>query len=188
LLGPLSGGAPAEQGLLEELNALRSDPQRWVAYLEQRKKWFQGAVIREPGQTPIRTQEGVRAVDEAIAVLRAQRPVRPLKFSAELAHAARDHVRDIGPLGSVTHVGSNGSSTRTRVERYLPNVRTLGEVINFGPGDTRAVIAELLVDDGVPLRGHRKILLDPAYRLAGAACGPHKLYGTVCVIDVATGR
>jgi uncharacterized protein YkwD len=187
LLLPLSCGAPAEEPLISELNALRTAPQQWVSHLEERRKLYQGAVIREPGQTPIRTHEGVRGIDEAIAVLRELRPLRPLKFSPQLANAARDHVRDIGPLGAVTHVGSDGSSTRTRVQRYLPNARTLGEAISFGPSDTRAVIAELIVDDGVPGRGHRKILLDPAYRLAGAACGPHKLYGTVCVIDLATG-
>jgi uncharacterized protein YkwD len=187
LLLPLSCGAPSDHELIAELNALRSDPQKWVGHLEERRTWYDGAVIRQPGRTPIRTHEGVRAIDEAIAVLRALRPVRPLKFSAELANAARDHVRDIGPLGTVTHVGSDGSSTRTRVERYLRNARTLGETISFGPSEARAVLSELIVDDGVPGRGHRKILLDPAYRLAGAACGPHKLFGTVCVIDLATG-
>jgi uncharacterized protein YkwD len=42
-----------------------------------------------------------------------------------------------------------------------------------------------VVDDGVKDRAHRKILLDPAFRYAGAACGPHRTFGTMCVIDLA---
>jgi uncharacterized protein YkwD len=143
-------------------------------------------MLRQPGRTPIRTQEGVRAVAEAIAVLRNLKPLRRLTFSQGLASAARDHVRDIGPRGSVSHEGSGGSSPRDRIARYLPRVRTLGETISFGPADARSVIMDLVIDDGVRGRGHRKILLDPVYTLAGAACGPHKRYGTMCVIDVAT--
>ncbi|HET8548872.1 MAG TPA: CAP domain-containing protein [Bryobacteraceae bacterium] len=178
--------AQTERELVAELNALRTDPQAWVRHLEERRKWYRGTVIREPGQTPVRTQEGMSAVDEAIAVLRTLRPMRALRFSEALANAARDHVRDIGPLGIITHVGSDGSSTRARVQRYLPNARTLGETISFGPSSARAVLIDLIIDDGVPARSHRKILIDPGFRLAGAACGPHKTYGTACVIDLAT--
>jgi uncharacterized protein YkwD len=187
LLLPLSRGAEIDREIVSELNELRTDPQKWARHLEARRKWYQGKVIREPGTTPIRTHEGLQAVDEAIDALRGLRPRAALRRSDGLAKSARDHARDIGPLGSVTHVGSDGSSTRTRVQRYLPNARTLGEAISFGPSEARAVLAELIVDDGVKGRGHRKILLDPAFRLVGAACAPHKLYGTVCVIDLATG-
>jgi uncharacterized protein YkwD len=143
-------------------------------------------MLRQPGRTPIRTQEGVRAVDEAIATIKNLPPMRPLTWSRALANAARDHVRDIGSRGTLSHEGSDGSSPRDRISRYLPRVRNLGETISFGPNDARSVIMELLIDDGVRGRGHRKILLDASYRLAGAACGPHKRYRTVCVIDLAT--
>ena len=61
----------------------------------------------------------------------------------------------------------------------------MAEVISFGPEDAASVIIDLVVDDGVRNRGHRKILLDPGYRVAGAACGPHKTFRVVCVIDFA---
>jgi hypothetical protein len=58
-------------------------------------------------------------------------------------------------------------------------------VISFGPEQPPAVVIDLVVDDGVPDRGHRKILLDDRLRFAGAACGPHTIYRTMCVIDLA---
>jgi uncharacterized protein YkwD len=35
-------------------------------------------------------------------------------------------------------------------------------------------------------RGHRKTLLNPAFRKVGVACAPHR-YGKVCVLDFAAG-
>ena len=42
-----------------------------------------------------------------------------------------------------------------------------------------------LVDYGVEDRGHRQNLLNPAWRYVGIACGPHTVYGTMCVMDFA---
>ena len=63
--------------------------------------------------------------------------------------------------------------------------RMSGEAIAFGENPGEAVIAQLLIDDDVPNRGHRTLLLDPDYRVAGVACGPHPTFGQVCVIDLA---
>jgi uncharacterized protein YkwD len=46
---------------------------------------------------------------------------------------------------------------------------------------------QLLIDDGVHPRGHRATLLDPGWRAAGVACGRHRDYGQMCVMDYAVG-
>ena len=43
-------------------------------------------------------------------------------------------------------------------------------------------MVSLLIDDGVPSRGHRKIILDPLFRNAGVAFGPHPKFRNMCVI------
>jgi hypothetical protein len=43
---------------------------------------------------------------------------------------------------------------------------------------------QLIVDDGVADRGHRSIVFSGELRYAGAACGPHPVYRTMCVIDL----
>jgi hypothetical protein len=50
----------------------------------------------------------------------------------------------------------------------------------------RARVLTLLIDDGFANRGHRKRLLDASFRVAGVACGDHKL-GAMCVITLAGG-
>jgi uncharacterized protein YkwD len=60
--------------------------------------------------------------------------------------------------------------------------RASGENIDYGATGLQVVI-DLIVDDGVPSRGHRRNVLDPAFRAVGIAVGPHRTYGTMCVID-----
>jgi uncharacterized protein YkwD len=133
----------------------------------------------------LRTQEGVAALDDAVRTLRQLQPLTLVTTSAALVAAARDHVRDIGPKGLLAHEGTDKSSPSDRVARYATDLSGVGEVISFGPDQASAVVIDLIVDDGVRDRGHRKILLDDRMRFAGAACGAHAVYRTMCVIDLA---
>jgi uncharacterized protein YkwD len=64
---------------------------------------------------------------------------------------------------------------------------SIGENISYGPDDGLEVVLQLIIDDGVPDRGHRANIFSPDFRLAGVACGPHPTFRTVCVIDFAGG-
>lgn len=176
-----------QEQLLDEVNRLRTNPVAYAQHLEARLKYYQGNVLRLPGQIPLQTREGASAVRQAIRELRATSPAQPLKLERGLNLSTRDHVRDIGPKGLAQHEGTNGSSPETRVRKYSAGQMAVGEVISFGPEQSRDVIIDLIVDDGVPDRGHRKILLDPRFHHMGAACGPHTTYGTMCVIDLTAG-
>jgi uncharacterized protein YkwD len=164
---------------------MRSNPARYAEHLERRLKYFEGKLFRLPNAVPLVTNEGSSAVREAIKILRSTPPLPLLKHSPGLTKAAQDHVRDQGPRGLTNHRGTDGSSPSERASRYATAKAYVAEVISFGPSQPRDVIVDLLIDDGVPDRGHRKILLDGSYRYAGSACGPHRTYGTMCVVDLA---
>jgi len=70
-----------------------------------------------------------------------------------------------------------------RIQRYRPRFRTAAENIQYGAESAESVVMHLLIDDGVPDRGHRRNILEPAFNAAGAACGPHATMGEMCVID-----
>jgi hypothetical protein len=175
--------AALEEGIVKELNALRRNPPEYAAHIEERLRFYRGRVLALPGKTTLKTKEGAAAAREAIAVLRDTRPMQPLTYSEPLAQAARDHVRDIGPKGLVSHEGSGGGMS-DRLRKRGAQYGYTAEAISFGPDDARSVVIDLIVDDGVKDRGHRKLLLESRFGFAGVGCGPHKVYGTMCVIDL----
>jgi len=63
----------------------------------------------------------------------------------------------------------------------------VGENISYGHRDARAIVTQLIIDDGVKDRGHRKNIFDSAYRVVGIATGRHTKYGAMCVMDFAGG-
>jgi uncharacterized protein YkwD len=146
------------------------------------EKSFQG-----PGGKRIVTQEGVKAVDEAIAALRKMKPASALLNSGGLFLAAKAHVDDIGPGGITGHKGTDGSMPEERIKRFGTAVAGCGENIAFGPEQAREIVMQLIVDDGVPDRGHRRNIYNDQYKTVGVCIGSHEKYGTMCVMDFAGG-
>ena len=172
-----------ELEVLAELNRARTDPVGYARNLEAMLPWFQGRHLRPPGSNlVIETQEGPSAVREGIRVLRGMRPVPAVTVSRGMSAGARDHVRDQGRSGATGHDGRDGSRAAARVNRYGAWQRGLSENIAYGPPTAREVIVGLLVDDGVPDRGHRTNMFDPMVRIVGISCGRHPRFEVMCVI------
>ena len=170
------------QALVDEMNLARTNPAQYVLYLEEHKRNFQGPLRVWVNGRRFRVVEGLSAVDEAIGFLKKAQPLPPLQPSRALGLSARDHAIDLGTRGKDGHVGADGSTYLQRVQRYGQPF-SVGEAISFGHNTARGAVVQLIVDDGIPDRGHRLTLFDPVYRFAGAAIAPHSVYEYVCVID-----
>ena len=180
--------SPNARKVIAEINLMRRDPASYCRnYLVPLRAYYDGDLYKYPGAIPVRTKEGAAALDECIRELEHARPLPGFSSSKGLSLAARDHVRDQGPSGMFGHTGSDGSSIVNRVSRYGQWELTVGENISYGYGDARKIVAALLIDDGIPSRGHRKNLLNGSYHLVGVNVGPHRLYGDMCVMDFAGG-
>lgn len=180
-----SAGDDLARGVLSELNAARANPKAYAEHLRVYRSQFTGTYHIPPGSR-IRyvTREGTRAVDEAVRFLEAQRPLPPLIWSEGLSRVAAELNREQARTGALGHA-SGRMEMRARAERVGRWQSTIGENISYGPDDARRVVMQLIVDDGVPDRGHRKNIFAPDFRVAGIACGPHPVFETSCVIDFA---
>lgn len=173
----------AEEELVRELNAVRADPRGYAeGVVKPMTKLFRGKLLAYPGEVPIVTQEGVAAVEQCYRFLREAAPVPALQMSEPLGRAAADQVRYQGPRGEVGHGGPAGQSPADRVHKYAPRIGYIGENIAYGTDQPRRIVAQLLIDDGVPSRGHRENIMNPDYDLVGLSIGPHKVYGSMCVM------
>jgi uncharacterized protein YkwD len=102
--------------------------------------------------------------------------------------AARDQANDLGASGNTGHRGNDGSTPNARVSRYGEWASSVGENIVYQAMTTaRESVMGLIVDDGIPTRGHRKNLFDSTYRVAGISLGARSNLGTLCVITFAGG-
>ncbi|WP_224963070.1 CAP domain-containing protein [Geomonas subterranea] len=174
------------QQVLAETNAARQNPQRYAQYIREFKRSFIGKGYRLPGSLDVvMTSEGKGALDEAVRFLARQRPLPALSWSPELAKAADELVREQTASGETGH-GERGDMKK-RIEKYGSWRSSIGENISYGPDTARQVVMGLIIDDGVPDRGHRKNVFDRSFTTAGIACGPHPLYRTICVTDFAGG-
>jgi uncharacterized protein YkwD len=187
-----TAAAAAQSGLaqqmLAETNLARTAPQRYAGYLRDLRRRYQGKIYSMPGTTTrVRTSEGVTALDEAVRYLQNQTPLPPLSWSQGLAESSADLVEDQGPSGEVGHTGSRSGGMLVRIERHGAWLTRVAENIGYGPDTPRLMVMQLIIDDGVPGRGHRKNIFGRPFQVAGAACGPHERYRNMCVMDFAGG-
>ncbi|MDE3245034.1 MAG: CAP domain-containing protein [Acidobacteriota bacterium] len=185
---PVPGRATAfERAVVQELNDARVRPKAFAQQLRDLRDCFEGRLWKRPGRVALRTREGVAALDEAVSFLETVTPLKPLRFHEGLARAARLHAWDIGARGRIDHIGADGSRLSDRLNRLGTWQGHIAENISTLEEDARHVVIQLLVDDGVPGRGHRRNIFNPDLRLAGVGSAPHRDYKVVTVIDFADG-
>ena len=174
---------PLEHQVLTALNAARTDPAAFAAGLKQYRTYFHAKLLRYPGLgADIETQEGVKVVDETIAFLGHQAPLKPVESASLLAASAEDLASDQAE-GGTGHQSSDGATPADRARRHGGG-GYIAEVISYGSVDATDVVRQLIIDDGVADRGHRGIVYSPELRFAGVSCGPHAEFRTMCVIDL----
>lgn len=181
-------GESLAKQVLAEINLARGNPRVYAGFLREFRGQFYGNSYALPNsRVRVLTSEGVTAVDEAIRYLSRQKPLPALKWSDGLSAAAAELAGEQSETGATGHgdVGNNGM--RERIERQGKWERSIAENIAYGPAEPRSMVMQLIIDDGVPGRGHRKNQFNPAFGAAGVSCGQHPRFGNMCVIDFAGG-
>ena len=187
---PAPPSTAAEIAVVREMNKIRRFPKEYAKYLRSLGFHFKGKLWQPDGRAPIQTNEGRDAVMEAADFLDNVEPVQELiVYNEGLHRSAMDHVRDQGPTGQLGHKGTDGSTTRQRILRHCEHDEEhdalFGEVINYSDETPRMTVIQLVIDDGVPDRGHRHNIFNREFQQGGAAIGFHKDYGTMVVVDLA---
>ncbi|MGI9086733.1 MAG: CAP domain-containing protein [Chthoniobacterales bacterium] len=172
--------------IVAEMNLARQNPALYAEFIEQLRPQFQGTLQMVPGRVPVRTEEGTRALDDAIRFLRTTSPRAPFSYSPGISRAAAEHCAEQAG-GGMSHSGRGWSGPGDRINRYGRWSGTWGENLACGRSSAREIVIALIIDDGLRARKHRKNIFSPEFNVAGAAVGPHATYRTICSIDFAGG-
>ena len=168
-----------------ELTNLRNCPADFACKMRNlRAQYREDKIFLRNGAAPILTREGVAGLDSAIEFLQDLDSCRPLQFSQGLTRAAQLLCDDIGPIGIANHLDSQGRTSRDRARLFGEFSPGIGEVLNFGSVSGFEVVCSMIIDDGIPTRPHRKLLLSDTFIQIGIGAAPHKEFGVVicCVL------
>ncbi|MFK8103191.1 MAG: LysM peptidoglycan-binding domain-containing protein [Saprospiraceae bacterium] len=144
-----------ELSMVDEINLLRSNPAGYIQYIET-------YVRNEKANNGFPIDQNV--VDELIRELKKTPTLSTLSPTACIYDAAKKHGEDLIKMGSIGHVGSDGAWPWDRVKRACSQMTDGNENLVGGPDQVRASVIILLIDEGIPNRGHRKTLLNPKWK------------------------
>jgi len=100
--------------------------------------------------------------------VRADHGLHPLAASLPLARAADGHAASMGRLGYFSHTSANGTSFDRRIARFYPvsssSLWKVGENLLWSSGELTPAEAVAL---WMASPGHRRNILDPAWRKIG---------------------
>ena len=151
--------------VLLEINKARTDPRAYAAlYL----------------LPYVKNGNASAAMKECIIEMKNTKALNALQPGKGLALAAQEWVRLQGPSEYIGH----DMNLKVRLEKYC-YFGFYSENISYGYNDARKIVIQLLEDDNVPSRGHRKNILSRAFTHVGIGCGTHKRYRYMCVQDFA---
>ena len=175
-------GGNLTQQVIAELNRVRANPQAYAASIAKfRSCYLADGTLRIPGRPIMRTREGVAALDEAVRELERARPLPALTASDILVGSAHALVVDQSQSGQFGH----GSMPFERMARCGVTNDIKGENVAYGARSAQSIVYNLVVDDGVRDRGHRRNVMTTEFHEAGVSYGSHPKYGVMCVIDFA---
>src|SRR3954465_13693367 len=105
------------RAVVREMNLARQNPALYATFVQELRGRMNGNLLVRPGKTPIRTKEGMAAIDEAIRFLQSTQPLQPLAVSPGMSRAAADHCADQAG-GGFGHDGRDRSHAGHRIPRY----------------------------------------------------------------------
>jgi hypothetical protein len=154
----LSYLSPQEKELIYLLNLVRMDPALFA----------QTVLPKQP------VNEQSTYYQSLLKHLKEMKP-QPLLLPDSLCWvSAKCHALSSGLEG---YDGHDRITEECRKKEYF-----MGECCHYGSGNPLDFLVSLLIDEGIPSLGHRKICLG-GYRKIGVSIQPHSVYATNVVLD-----
>lgn len=117
------------------------------------------------------------SVKDAIHDFSMRSPIHPLTWNEGMYNACKDHIQDLGKKGTVSHVGSDGSTVYERINRYGHHTGCCGENIQVSKEPSKEIVLSLIIDSANLNKEHRRTLMNEKFAFGGVAFGDHVKHG-----------
>ena len=174
-----------EKDVVRQVNDLRANPKQWAAYLKNLGPVKGRLILSRQDGKRIDADAAAERIEESVSFLEGASALPPFRVSSGLSLAARDLLKDHGPKGLTGHRASDGSTPENRIMRYGQWEGKSAENVIYGYKDADSLLVGLLIEGGSQGWDQRRNVFDRNLNLIGIACGAHKVYGAMCVIDFA---
>jgi hypothetical protein len=169
----------------EGFSALNKDQQLmyyWTNLFRKDPKGFHESVVREfLRQFPEANSPAAKSLEKDISSIKG--PLPYLAPDAGLLQMSRLHAKDLaGRNGVISHTSSDGKNFNQRIKE-AGQYRCGAENVFSGSGNPLEALILLLIDHGVPDKGHRMNLMDPLYTLMGTTSASFNTSRSVWVQD-----
>lgn len=166
--------------IFNNLNKIRTNPAEFALKLDKEQiNYKENNLKLRKRAVPVQTREGVQALKECVQFLKTQNPLGSLTFSEGLRRAAQWHINDTGTLGLIGHSGSKETTLQNRVDLFGKWNECIGETLDYGLTTGFESVSDQVIDDGIPSRPHRTIVLNPKFKQVGIAVGRHSQYSRI---------
>lgn len=129
--------------------------------------------------------EGISAVSDAINFVKKSPDLKPLYWNKYLSKVCKVHAQYCAKHNNTSHKNKKGEKASERMKKYGHVFFGGAENIINGSNNPIESVLNLIIDDGVSDRGHRKNILAEAHRTIGVASEPHPSLGVVVVCNYA---
>jgi uncharacterized protein YkwD len=104
-----------------------------------------------------------QALKELYETLMTMAPLPALRIQKAMEPALQSHLKYLARTSSLSHTGEKGAKPHERIKGAVPLAKETGENLIVGIETPESALISLLLDDGVPSRGHRNNLLSPVF-------------------------
>lgn len=109
-----------------------------------------------------------------ISDLKNHKGAEPLLPQQDLFNCAKNHAEETGKKGTMGH-----QNYSKRFKQFAPRYKYTAENCDYGNDKALEIVMSLLIDEGVPNKGHRKNILNKEFLSVGVSIQPHtKWYHT----------
>ena len=119
--------------------------------------------------------------------MKVQKPLSGFTWSEGLAKACKAHTASAGPAGIIGHKGAKGETFDEFIAMYGQFQGHEGQNIAYGRTEALGLIAQFIIDENVPDRGHRRNIFKAHFKVMGSFTGDHAKQKYMTCVDFADG-